>query len=441
MGSSGRGGSWSDGYDRAVSVLRSEDLDTCVRCGLCLQACPTYGLTAMEGYGPRGRIATARSLLEPEDEPSPVVAEYMDTCLGCRACEAVCPSSVPYGRILEGARAELPPSGGPGRRLIERLLLWVVAKRWRLSMASVPLLLAGRVGPLRLAAWLARRGLAPRGLANVAGLPRMRVADLATRVGTNYEADEDVRERGQVVLFTGCVQDAWFREVHWATIAALTGLGYRVRVPHGQVCCGALHAHAGRDGAARKLARRNLGPLAEFSGEIVVNAAGCGAKLREYEEVLGEDGASVAGRVRDVTEIMRPEELRAAGASPPAGLERVAVQDACHLRFAQGIVDEPRWLLEAAGYEVIEPGDEGRCCGAAGTYALHHPEWARPLRDEKLEALRGVAPDAVATGNPGCQLWLAGAPDAPPVYHTVQLLAMALVHGREQWPTGPSWRT
>lgn len=418
-------------------MLRSEDLDACVRCGLCLQACPTYRLTAMEGYGPRGRIATARSLLGDEAELSPVVAEYMDTCLGCRACEAVCPSGVPYGRILEGARRELAPSGGPVRRLVERLLLWVVAKRWRLSMASLPLLLARRLGLLRVAAGLARRGWGPEGLGNVAGLPRMRVADLATRLGTNYESDEDVRERGGVVLFTGCVQDAWFREVHWATIAVLTRLGYRVRVPHGQVCCGALHAHAGREKAARKLARRNLGPLGEFSGEIVVNAAGCGAKLKEYEEALGEDGSSVARRVRDVTEVLRPEELRGAGASPPPGFRRVVVQDACHLRFAQGVVTEPRRLLESAGYEVLESTDEGRCCGAAGTYALHHPDWAGPLGDEKVEALRATAPDVVATGNPGCQLWLAGAPDAPPVYHTVQLLAMALVHGREE-DAGPA---
>lgn len=429
----------SGGYDRAVSVLSSDDLDACVRCGLCLESCPTYGLTRMEGYGPRGRIAAARPLLGDDADPSAVIDEYLDTCLGCRACEAVCPSGVPYGRILEGARTELPPSGGPVRRLVERALLWVVARRWRLSLASAPILMARRLGLLRLGAWLSRRGLAPRALANAAGIPRMRLADLGTRLSTNYEPPEDVRGRGQVVLFAGCVQDAWFREVHFATIAVLTALGYRVRVPHGQVCCGALHAHAGRGRAARDLARRNVAPLGEFDGDIVVNAAGCGAKLKEYGEVLGPEGAEVGGRVRDVTEVLRPEDLRAAGASPPPGLERVAVQDPCHLRFAQGVVGEPRRLLEAAGYEVVEPADGGRCCGAAGTYALHHPGWARPLREEKIRVLRETEPDAVATGNPGCQLWLAGAPGAPPVYHTVQLLGMALVQGREQRRRGAGW--
>jgi glycolate oxidase iron-sulfur subunit len=398
--------------------IEQSDLDTCVRCGLCLSSCPTFELTGMEGYSPRGRIATARQLSTREGRLSPVVSEYLDTCLGCRACEAVCPAGVPYGRILEGARASVPPRMG----VASRLMLWATARRWRLSLVTLPLWLAQRLGLLRLLA------VVPGLREGLSGLPRLRLSNLVSRMSTNYQPPAGARERGQVVLFVGCVSDAWWRDVHWATIAVLTRIGWRVRVPYGQGCCGALHAHAGRASTARKLAARNVDPLEQFEGTIVVSAAGCGAKLKEYGEVFDhqERPEAVASRVSDVLEVIRPADIRRLGARPPEGLRRIAMHDACHHAFAQGIVSQPRALLEAAGYEVVDLADGGRCCGAAGSYSLSHPEWARPLRDAKVDAINATAPDAVAVANPGCELWISSAHDAPPVYHPVQLLAMAL---------------
>lgn len=386
-------------------VLDIRDLDTCVRCGLCLQACPTFRLSGMEGYSPRGRIASVKAAVTGEGF-SAVTLEYLDTCLGCRACEAVCPSGVPYGRILEGARAAAP-AGGRARRLAENVVLFVMARRARLAVVSLLLGIAQRLGLARL-------------IRTLRGLPRIRLRDQLTRLSSNYEPADGVAERGQVVLFAGCVQDAWSRDVHWATIAVLTRLGYRVRVPHGQRCCGALHAHGGRSRWSKGLQRRNAEPLRRYEGAIVVNAAGCGAKLKEYED------REIALRVRDVSELIDPAELERCAPVPPGGLRRVAVHDPCHLAFAQGVVAEPRAMLRAAGYDIVELGDGGRCCGAAGTYAMHHPDWAEPLRTAKLDAIAAVAPDAVAVANPGCEYWMGGAAAAAPMFHPIQLVAMSL---------------
>jgi glycolate oxidase iron-sulfur subunit len=403
-----------------MDTIDPHDLATCVRCGLCLSACPTFQLTGMEGYSPRGRIAAVRSLDTPTARLSPVVTEYLDTCLGCLACEAVCPSGVPYGRILEGARAEVRPAGIV-RRVVDAVLLWIVARRWRLSLATLPLWALQRTGLLRL--------LARGSLRNVRGLPGLRLGNLAVRMGTNYVPPPDVEQKGQVVLFAGCVQDAWARDVHFATIDVFTRAGYRVRIPRGVACCGALHAHAGHVQSARRLARRNIDPLEEFAGDIVVTSAGCGAALKSYGHLEAE-AAGVAERTRDWSEILRAEDIKALGASPPPGLERIAVHDPCHLGFAQGIRTQPRDLLRACGYEVVDLPDGGRCCGAAGTYALHHPDWAAPLRAQKLEACAATGADAVAVANPGCQWWM-GAPDgAPRMYHPVQLVAVALANAR-----------
>lgn len=386
-------------------ALDLPDVDVCVRCGLCLQSCPTYQLSGMEGYSPRGRIASVKAAAGAGF--TPVASEYLDTCLGCRACEAVCPSGVRYGHILEQARAAAPRPGGPLRRFVETVLLWLVARQARLALASVPL-------------WALQRAGLARALPGAAGIPRIRLRDLFTRLSSNYEPADGVDRRGQVVLFTGCVQDVWTRDVHWATIAVLTRLGYTVRVPHGQRCCGALHAHAGRSRWAQRLASRNAEPLGRFDGAIVVNAAGCGAKLKEY------DDPAVAGRVVDITEILDPELIRRLDPAPPEGLERVAVHDPCHLAHAQGITRQPRDVLRAAGYEVRELGDGARCCGAAGTYSVYHREWAAPLLEAKIAACASAGGDAVAVANPGCLFWMGSTRGTPPMYHPVQLVALAL---------------
>ena len=395
-------------------ALSTSDLDACVRCGLCLSSCPTFELTGMEGYSPRGRIAAVRAI-EAGKVPGPVEAEYLDTCLGCRACESACPSGVAYGRIFEHARTVVRPREG----LLARVLLWAIARRWRLSLLSVPLWIGQRLGIARF-------------FRGASGIPKLRLSDLALRLSTRYVPPDGTPERGQVVLFAGCVSDAWARDVHWATIFVLTRAGYVVRVPRGQVCCGALHAHAGHAKAARELAIRNMLPLERYEGQVVASAAGCGAKLREYGEVLEHpDAEAVAGRIRDVTEVLTLEDVQDLGPVVPDGLHRIGLHEPCHLAFAQGVREQPRTLLAAAGYDVVGLGDGGRCCGAAGMYSLQQPAFAEPLREAKLAACRAVSVDAVAVGNPGCAFWMGAAADAPRMLHPAQLLAMAVSAGEE----------
>lgn len=382
-----------------------EDLDLCVRCGLCLAACPTFALTGMEGYSPRGRIAAIKT-----GDASEVVQEYLDTCLGCRACETVCPSGVPYGRIFEAARAEIPTAP----KFKSRVMLWATKRRWRLSLISLPL-------------WLAQKVYAaPK------GIPPLRLSNLTRRLSSNYAPSG--KRKGSVVLFAGCVQDAWARDVHWATIAVLTRLGYQVRVPQGQVCCGALHAHVGRHRAAVDLAERNIVPLEQFAGTIIVNSAGCGAHLKTYGALLNanERPVAIAGRVRDVLEFIDPVWITSLVPRPPEEFRRVAYHDACHHLNAQRISARPRALLRAASYEVADLGDGGRCCGAAGTFSVEHPDWAAPLLEAKADAVNSVQPDVVAAANPGCAFWMGAAPGMPPVLHPIQLLALALSSSRQK---------
>jgi len=257
-----------------------------------------------------------------------------------------------------------------------RLMLSAVKRRWRLTAVSLPLWFAQKV---RLTGVLPRR---------VRAIPRLRLAHLLNRMSTNYVPAEGVPER-QVVLFTGCVTDAWWRDVHWATIAVLSRLGWRVRVPYGQVCCGAIHSRAGRRGQARKLAARNILPLEQFEGSIVIDASRCAQWVKGYGQLLDdrERPVAVAGRAADVAELITPDDVRALDPRPPDGLRRVALHD------PTGGAVRARSLLQAAGYELIEGGHVGA--------------------------------DAVAVDDPGFELAVSVEPGVPPVYHLMQLLALA----------------
>lgn len=384
------------------------DLNSCVACGLCLPHCPTYRLTGEESASPRGRIAAMRAVGDGVATVDDTFASFMDLCLVCRACEDVCPSHVPFGRMMERARVQVEPLRTRRQRLARWLgldvalahkkVLWMAAL---LQPIAVPFLPKGV------------RAITPRPTALFRRLPAI------------TQPSAGVATRGTVAVLSGCVQDRWFRGVNEATIRVLSRNGWRVAVPRAQACCGALPAHNGRLGTARRLARINH---VAFAGaqHVIVNAAGCGAHMKEYGDLV--DGAALP--VRDLMELLDEERIEAPAAGL-AGIDRVAYHDACHALRAQGIREQPRRVLRAIpGLEVVEIPGGDRCCGAAGLYNITEPEMAGRLMHEKAEAVRATGAHVVASANPGCTMQLVAGlrdlgVDGVEVVHPVQLLDRA----------------
>jgi len=380
------------------------DLSRCVRCGLCLQHCPTYLETGLETESPRGRLYLIKAIAEGRIGPTPTTTGHLDLCLQCRNCEAVCPSGVPYGRIMEAARAQiLTGDKAPiSWRLRALFLRQVIARPGRLGTLAAFLRLY-RVSGLR---WLAERTpllrdrvlLAP----TVSGRPYR---------GTGVLAQPEGQVRYRVALLTGCIMPLAFGRVHEATVRVLSRNGCEVVAPPGQACCGALHAHNGDRATAMALARRNIDAFLEAGVDfVVVNAAGCGATMKEYGELLaGEpDYAEKARRfsamVKDIHEFLvdLPYE-------PPIGrLEAdVTYQDSCHLAHAQRIVDAPRAILRSIpGLRLVEMEHADRCCGNAGVYSLTQREMSLRLLDDKMRDVAGTGAGVIASANPGCMAQL-----------------------------------
>lgn len=397
----------------------------CVHCGLCLPSCPTYRETGRETSSPRGRIYLMRGVAEQRIDSQGLLAEEAYLCLDCRACETACPSGVEYGRLVELTRAEITRSGmrhGFAARLERLALRHVVAKRGPLKLAFDLLRVAQTLGLDRLAAPL----LPPRLREAPALLPR--VPARRERALPPEVVPAVGERRGRVGFLVGCVMSELFADINAATVRVLTLNGFEVVAPAAQGCCGALHAHAGDRDPAIALARHNARTFSEADVDVVVtNSAGCGAAMREAGHWLGAEGESFASRVRDVTEWLDSEGLRAPDL-PIA--KRVCYDDPCHLVHGQRVASAPRRLLEAIPELTLVPHDDpGACCGAAGTYNLTQPEMSAAVLSPKLESLAAAAPDLIATGNPGCLMQLrAGAARAglaAEVVHPIELLGRA----------------
>lgn len=395
--------------------MRPEDLATCISCGLCLNDCPTYRVLEDEADSPRGRIQLIRLMVSTDARPDDDLAGHLDACLVCRACETACPSGVPFGRIMEGAREVLQERRPQGRvrRTITRLGLGTLADPARLAFAARATDLYAR-SPL---ASVVRR-VAPRALRWASSLaPRAE--------GAPYRPVE--RSDADMCLFAGCVMRETFGETQRGTVRLLERDGHTVSAPIEQRCCGALHAHSGDGDGARHLARLNVDAFGGSDVPIVVNAAGCGAHLKAYGEVLANDPAwadrahAFAARVRDISEVLKP--ARRATARPL----RVVYQDACHLAHGQKIRQQPRALLRATlGVTLVDIADAERCCGSAGVYNLTHPEIAAELQRQKVARILEAKPDLVVSANPGCILQVAAGLRATgssvPVMHLARFL-------------------
>lgn len=395
----------------------ADAVQACVHCGFCLAACPTYKELGQEMDTPRGRIVLMKQVLEgtlAQDQALP----HVDQCLGCLACEPVCPSGVAYRDLISPFRALSEKTRK--RPLLERL------RRWMIS-ATLPY-----PSRFRFAAWLGGIGrefapLMPRSLRPMFDLIPAKIPPGRTIPELNPAMGQ---RRARVALLTGCAQQVLEPDINMATIEVLCRNGIEVIVPPGQGCCGALSWHVGDIDSARKFARRNLHAFPADVDAIITNAAGCGSGLHEYHLILaGEPEAERAEvfrhRVKDVSSFLA--ECGLVAGFPQGRKCRVAYQDACHLANAQGVRDEPRELLRAVpGLELLELADAHLCCGSAGTYNIDQPEIAGRLGAAKAKAVIDSGAEIVATGNIGCmsqlRVHLAKQKSSIAVRHTMQVL-------------------
>jgi glycolate oxidase iron-sulfur subunit len=384
----------------------------CVHCGLCTSACPTYVELGDENDSPRGRIYLMRAVTDGRLDLSPSVRRHLDLCLDCRACESACPSGVQYGKLIEPFRMHLSRTIGVGDNLgfFKRLFLFHLtpyARRMRWALAPARLMqwsgvdrLLQRIGFFRLLPPFLRQlhSMLPPLRPHYGRLPELLPAE--------------GKRRATVALFTGCAADAFFPETNLATARVLQKNGCDVWVPRGQVCCGALHYHAAEEQPARCFALENcrafLGPRSSPKSldAIIVNAAGCGAMLKDYAHLLhdsaGEPGRRLASLVRDISEFL--VELGPVRPEHPLKL-RAVYHDACHLCHGQQIRKQPRQLLEMIpGLELLPLTESEICCGAAGSYNLTQPDMAERLGMRKIANILATPAEAVFTGNVGCLL-------------------------------------
>ena len=388
------------------------DLSRCVHCGLCLESCPTYTETGLETESPRGRLYLIKAIAEERIEATPTVVGHLDLCLQCRNCEAVCPSGVPYGRIMEGARAELLANRPSLAWRLRALFLREVIARPRRMAAFATLLRLYRASGLR---WLAERVPFLRErviLAPTISGPTFRARGVLARPQGKARGPQVGPPSAQrVALLIGCIMPHAYGRVHEATVRVLARNGFEVVAPPGQACCGALHAHNGDRPTARALARRNIDAFLDAGVDaVVVNSAGCGSAMKEYGELLADDpeyaekAERFAALVKDVTELLAELPFE----RPSGRVEAdVTYQDSCHLAHAQRITSAPRELLAAIpGLRLVEMAQPDRCCGSAGIYSLAHREMSLDLLDGKMEEIAATGATIIATANPGCMAQL-----------------------------------
>ena len=415
-----------------IDKPRQADLDKCVHCGLCLNACPTYRELGVEMDSPRGRIYQMVQVANgaPIGES---YREHIDLCLACRGCESACPSGVKYGRLVEAARTEIESK--TERLWHVRLVRNFVFKH--LLQSPGLMTLAGSLIYLYQASGI-------QALARGSGLLKLfgkfgRLEQLAppaevpfffNKIGKTYPAEGEKKYR--VAMLAGCLANISFARLNEATIRVLQKNGIEVVIPEGQGCCGALHVHAGIRDEARKLARRNIDAL--LKGEydaIITNAAGCGSTLKEYDELLEHDpeyagkAKAFAKKMCDVTEVLGNVRLNR---SDMRDLNiRVTYQDSCHLAHGQGVRKQPRHLLrQVPGLEFVEQPNSDICCGSAGIYNVLHTDLAMQILERKMSAINSTRATVIATANPGCMLQLrAGARlfgSGQKVAHVVEIL-------------------
>ncbi|MEB3206982.1 MAG: (Fe-S)-binding protein [Vampirovibrionales bacterium] len=440
----------------------SKLLDACIHCGFCLPACPTYRLTGSEAESPRGRIYLMRQWQEARLSADDIQAP-LDDCLGCLSCQTACPSGVQYDNLLMQAReAMAPKTHHPFRRGVKRMILrwilpnqtflrwirrglrltqWLKLDRWLLSQPWIETVSSQlhHQGAPHVAQWLK--------LAPVLS-PKQSWLSRPLTEGSLFEPPEGIVPNGQTVaLFLGCVMNAMFSGIHEATVHVLLAQGFRVAIPAGQTCCGALAYHAGETDIARPLAEKNIAAFLQPPPQtsrhtlldaslldtsydwIVLNSAGCGAALKSLPHWLKTPEAqSLSDRVIDVMALLAKSPL--APMRPQRAAQTVTYHAACHLHHAQGVQSEPLSILNQVPNLTLVPlKDAALCCGSAGVYNLEHPDLANGMLAEKIHHVLATKADGVVSGNPGCllqlQMGLRQAASAMTACHPIEILADA----------------
>lgn len=408
-------------------VAESEKiLRKCVHCGFCTATCPTFTLLGDELDSPRGRIYLIKDMLENDRPADDKIVKHVDRCLSCLACMTTCPSGVNYMHLVDHARIHIEKTYK--RPLADRLMRAVLAfvlpypNRFRLALTGAffarPFAGAFKAlgGPLaRMGAMLE---LAPR-----------HAPGRGEKEGPGTFAAEGAGRKGRVALLSGCAQPVLNPAINDATIRLLQRKGYEIVLPRGEVCCGALVHHMGKEEASLENARRNVDVwLGEADGEgldaILITASGCGTTIKDYGFMLKDDpayaekAAKVSALAKDITEFLTGIDLGTPALQP--GLT-VAYHSACSMQHGQKITRQPKDLLKSAGFEVKDVPEGHLCCGSAGTYNILQPELARKLRDRKVANIEKTRPDVIATGNIGCMTQIGLGTDIP-VLHTAELL-------------------
>lgn len=432
---------------RHADAPAQKDLDKCVHCGLCLNACPTYRELGIEMDSPRGRIYQMVQVASGAAPMSEGYLEHMDLCLGCRACETACPSGVEYGKLIEAARTEIASTrkrGFPWQQIEDFAYGTLLQTPWMLRIVGWQLWLYQNLGIQSV--------VRASGVLKLLGefgkiehlTPTATMPSFFSQYGKVYFAEGERKCR--VAMLGGCIANIFFARLHEATVRVLQKNGCEVVVVAAQGCCGALHAHAGRREEARALARKNIDALLQTPFDAIIsNTGGCGATLKEYHELLEHDAAyhgrakQFVAKLKDVNEFLGSIEL-----NPKMGRveRRVTYQDSCHLCHGQKVKTQPRKLLrQIPGLEFVEMPASEVCCGSAGVYNVVQNEMAEEILRSKMKNVNAVKPDQVASSNPGCMIQLeAGCKmhgteqlkaSGKPVMHVVELLDEAYGRYRE----------
>ena len=399
------------GSEALTDAPQQTDLDRCVHCGLCLNACPTYRELKVEMDSPRGRIYQMVQVAN----GAPITESYIghiELCLACRACETACPSGVEYGRLVEAARAQIEHrTRRPlATRLLRKLVFeYLLPNRTSLRVAGSALYLYQACGLRKLV----RGSGVLKAMGRIGELeplaPPVERPFFYRHIGRVFPAQGQRKHR--VALLAGCIANICFARLNEATVRVLQANGCEVTIPERQTCCGALHVHAGLRETARRLARRNVDALLDGGFDAVLtNAGGCGSTLKEYDELLEHDpqyaarARRFAALVKDVNEFLAASEL-----NPRLGEVRATVtyQDSCHLAHGQRVRSAPRQLLQRVpGLTLREMSMSDLCCGSAGIYNVVHTDMAMALLEKKMRSINATGAGRIVTANPGCMLQL-----------------------------------
>lgn len=427
-----------------------DELMNCTRCGFCLPSCPTYIETGQnEVHSPRGRIALMKGLVDGVIEPSDEVKESIDLCLGCRACEPVCPSGVQFGHLLEQARDAIYQTNE--QSFIEKTTRSFAFNKLfphqnRMQRATSLIGFYQRSGLQTIAHKTKAIKLVPKDLrAMEKVLPDVPKRKVMKQRPEQVTAIAPRRKR--VAFFSGCLMDTMFLSTNDATIKLLQYAGCDIVIPKTQACCGALHGHSGERERAMEMAKRNIEAFEEEAVDyIITNAGGCGAFLHDYEYLLREDAdwqkraADFSRKIKDISSILI--DLQFDELDLQVADQIVTYQDSCHLKNGQHTFSQPRQLIEAIdGVHYVEMTDASRCCGSAGIYNIVESDMSMQILDYKMTQVKNTAAKTIVTANPGCLLQMKlgiereGLSDSVQAVHLVDFLLQAYEQKEEQVTT------